>query len=96
MGTLLSHVHLVLHQDSQVLFCRAGHQSLSPELMPVHGVALPGIQDFIFTVVKICETIPLSVQDLAFPIAKLHKTPGFMLHPACQAFCGKKDIQLVS
>lgn len=77
---LLSHVPLVLHQDWQVLVCRAGHQPLRSELMLVHEVVPPGIGDFVFPVVKVRETIPPSVQDSVFPIAKLHEGPSdFML-----------------
>lgn len=43
----------------------------------------PGVQDFVFPVVKVCEAVPPSAQDPAFPPAKLHETPsGFMLQLA--------------
>ncbi|RMC15872.1 hypothetical protein DUI87_08077 [Hirundo rustica rustica] len=84
-------------KDSQGLVCRAGHQTLSPELMLMHGVVPPGIQDFVFAVVKVHETIPHSVQDLVFPIAKLRETSsGFMLQPVKLPVKDIQDIQLVS
>ena len=44
-GTLLAHGHPIIHQDTQVLLCRAPFQHVSPWPVVMHEVIPPQVQD---------------------------------------------------
>ncbi|KAK4811113.1 LOW QUALITY PROTEIN: hypothetical protein QYF61_016399 [Mycteria americana] len=59
-GTLLAHIQLSIHQDTQVFFCKAAFQLVGPQPVLVHGIIPPQVQDLALPLVELHEVPPIS------------------------------------
>lgn len=59
-GVLLVHVQFGIHRNSQILFCRAAFQPVSPQYILVHGDIPPQVQNLAFPFTNLCE-VPVSL-----------------------------------
>ena len=68
-GTLLNPGQLLVHQDPQVLFCKAAFQMVGPQPVLLSGVIPTQMQDFAFSLVELRE-IPLIliIQSVKVPL----------------------------